>query len=261
MIHLINCGYNYIHQDGITIDRPNGSGNYAFVFFKSKSEVVLNGDSITVDKNSFILLRPATTHLYRELEMPFVNDWFHCDGDDIGEFLAQLNFPLDSPIRAPDPFLISRYIIDLHNIHRQSGPLCEAIIDSDLRSLFMKLCHLRERTAFPEKKTRYFLSFSELRNELYHSPSTHFSVEQLASRMNLSKSFFQHTYKELFGCSVVTDMIHSRLEYAKYLLDNSSLSVAVISRMCGYDNDTHFMRQFKKFVGATPSQYKSRKPA
>jgi AraC family transcriptional regulator of arabinose operon len=56
---------------------------------------------------------------------------------------------------------------------------------------------------------------------------------------------------------VVIDIINSRLEYAKYLLVNSSLSIAAISKMCGYENDTHFMRQFKKFVGLTPSQFKS----
>jgi AraC family transcriptional regulator of arabinose operon len=84
-------------------------------------------------------------------------------------------------------------------------------------------------------------------------------VEQIASRVNLSKSYFQHIYKELFGCSVVSDIINGRLEYAKYLLGNSSLSIAVISKMCGYENDTHFMRQFKRFVGVTPSQYRSQR--
>ena len=68
------------------------------------------------------------------------------------------------------------------------------------------------------------------------------------------QSYFQHIYKELFGCSVVTDMINRRLEYAKYLLQNSSLSIAAISKMCGNENDTHFMRQFKCFVGVTPNQ-------
>jgi AraC family transcriptional regulator of arabinose operon len=85
------------------------------------------------------------------------------------------------------------------------------------------------------------------------------TVEQIASRINLSKSYFQHIYKELFGCSVVSDMIYSRLEYAKYLLKNSSLSVSAIAKMCGYENDTHFMRQFKRFEGITPSQFRSRR--
>ncbi len=256
MIRLISCGYQFIHRDGITIDRPSGAGNYAFVFFRSHSEVVLNGVPMAAEKNCFIIFSPATPHLYRELEKPFVNDWFHCDGNEIMDFLMQLNLPLDTLIKAVDPLLITSCIRELHSMNRLGGPLRDQIIDSELRTLFMKLSNLLERASLPDKTNCYFRQFSELRNELYSSPQTHLSVEEIASRVNLSKSYFQHIYKELFGCSVVSDIIQSRLEYAKYLLGNSSLSVAAISKMCGYENDTHFMRQFKRFVGVTPSQYR-----
>ncbi len=239
------------------MDRPAGAGNYAFVFFRSHSEVVLGGRMLAAEKNSYIIFGPATSHLYREVEKPFVNDWFHCDGNDISEFLAQLNHPLDTLIKAVDPLLITRCIQELHSISRLGGPLRDQIVDSDIRTLFMKLSNLRERADLPDKSSRYFCQFSELRGELYSSPQTHQPVEKIAARVNMSKSYFQHLYKELFGCSVVSDIINSRLEYAKYLLGNSSLPVAAISKMCGYDNDTHFMRQFKRFVGVRPSQYRS----
>lgn len=248
-----------IHRDGITIDRPSGAGNYAFVLFKSSSEVVLEGRLLTAEKNSYILFRPGTSYLYRELEIPFINDWFHCDGNEMMEFLMQLNLPLDTLIKAVDPLLITRYIRELHSISRLGGPLRDEIIDSDIRALLMKLSNLRERADLPYKTSRHFRQFSELRGELYSSPQTHLSVEMIASRVNMSKSYFQHIYKELFGCSVVSDIINSRLEYAKYLLWNSSLPVTAISKMCGYDNDTHFMRQFKRFVGVRPSQYRSQR--
>ncbi|KRE32646.1 helix-turn-helix domain-containing protein [Paenibacillus sp. Soil522] len=259
MIRLINCGFNFIHRDGIRIERPVGAGNYAFVFFRSHSEIVLDGRPLTAEKNSYILFHPATPHLYRELEEPFINDWFHCDGDDIAEFLSEINLPLDTPIKAVDPLLITRCIRELHGMSKLGGPLRDKIIDSDIRTLFMKLSNLIERASLPDKTSRYFRQFSELRGELYSSPQTHLPVEKIASRVNLSKSYFQHIYKELFGCSVVSDMINGRLEYAKYLLQNSSLSIAAISKMCGYENDTHFMRQFKRFVGVTPSHFRSRR--
>jgi AraC family transcriptional regulator of arabinose operon len=258
MIRLINCGYNFVHKEGITIDRPAGAGNYAFVFFKSKAELILDGKRLAVEKNSYILLHPDTPHLYRELEEPFINDWFHCDGNEILEFLTQLKLPLDTLVKAADPLMIAGCIRELQSSGRLGGPLCDQIIDFDIKSLFMKLGNLMALAVLPHKTSRHFRQFSELRSELYSSPQTHLPIEKLASRINLSKSYFQHIYKELFGCSVVTDMINSRLEYAKYLLRSSSLSVSAISKMCGYENDTHFMRQFKRFAGVTPSQFRSR---
>jgi AraC family transcriptional regulator of arabinose operon len=138
------------------------------------------------------------------------------------------------------------------------GAFRDEIINLDLMSLLAKLSHFQQRANLPEKTVRYFSQFSELRSELYNSPQTHVSVDELAVSVNLSKSYFQHIYKELFGCSVVWDMIHGRLEYAKYLLDNTTLSISAISQMCGYENYTHFIRQFKKFLGMTPGHYRTK---
>ncbi|WP_135549971.1 helix-turn-helix domain-containing protein [Paenibacillus cymbidii] len=258
MIRLLSCGYHYVHRDGIVIDRPTGAGNYAFVLFKSDAEIVVRGHGAAASKNSFILFQPSTPHLYRDAEPPFVNDWFHCEGDELAPFLARLRFPLDQPVRAADPSAISRSIMDMQNVHRMGGPLREEIVDLDIRCLLAKLSDWQQRAPLPEATDRYFRPFAELRTRLYSEPQTHVTVESLAAGVNLSKSYFQHLYKDLFGCSVVHDMIQGRLEQAKYLLRSSSYSVAAIADMCGYDNDTHFMRQFKKFVGVTPSRF--RKP-
>ncbi|MFC4099378.1 helix-turn-helix domain-containing protein [Paenibacillus xanthanilyticus] len=256
MLTLLSCGYHGVHHDGIVRNRPSGSGSYTFVLFKSRAEVTIHGSRFTAFKNTFILFRPSTPHAYRELESPFINDWFHCKGEDMQAFLHELNFPADTPVVVSDPMLVSRCIMDLQRTSRLDGPLRDRILDCDLRSFFMKLGDLRARTA-PDKLGRYYVPFSELRDELYRAPQTHVSVTALASRFNMSKSYFQHIYKDLFQCSVVTDLIHARLERAKYLLDHSELSVSRIAELCGYENDTHFMRQFKKFVGLTPKQYKN----
>lgn len=257
MLKLISCGFHTIHHEGIRRNRPKGSGHYTFVFFNSNAELKLNGQTLIVEKNTFVFFQPETPHAYCEIKSPFINDWFHCYGENMNEFLAELNFPLDTPIEASDPLLISRSIMELQNVNRLNGTLRERIIDCDLRSFFMKLSDLRERTA-PHQLHRYYIRFNELRNELYRSPHQNVSVTELAARLSLSKSYFQHIYKQLFGCSVMTDMINGRLEHAKYLLDHSEMSINQIASTCGYENDTHFMRQFKKFVGMTPRQYRFR---
>ncbi|MFB9327635.1 helix-turn-helix domain-containing protein [Paenibacillus aurantiacus] len=257
MLTMTSCGYHGVHHDGIIRNRPAGSGSYTFVFFKSRAEVTLNGRAFATPNNTYILFQPATPHAYRELESPFINDWFHGNGDDMPQFLQELKFPLDTPVAVSDPMLVSRCIMDLQHTFRLGGPLRESIIDCDLRSFFMKLSDLRVRTA-PDKLARYYLPFSELRAGIYRTPQQNISVTELASSLNMSKSYFQHIYKELFQCSVMMDIINARLEHAKYLLDHSEMSVTRIAGSCGYDNDTHFMRQFKKFVGVSPRQYKYR---
>jgi AraC-like DNA-binding protein len=49
-----------------------------------------------------------------------------------------------------------------------------------------------------------------------------------------------------------------RMERAKYLLENSFLSVKEIMRTVGINNRSHFVKDFKKLYGRTPTQVRSR---
>ena len=55
------------------------------------------------------------------------------------------------------------------------------------------------------------------------------------------------------------DIITSRLEKVKWLLENTSLTVAQIADKSGYSNTSHFIRQFSSRTGLTPSAYRREK--
>ena len=42
----------------------------------------------------------------------------------------------------------------------------------------------------------------------------------------------------------------------KYYLAGSDMSIRGLADFCGYESELHFMRQFKKFVGMTPTEYR-----
>ena len=81
-------------------------------------------------------------------------------------------------------------------------------------------------------------------------------LDEICKRMNLSRSHVQHLYKAFFGTSVTADIQSSRVEHAKYLLSATNMTVCGIALSCGYNNDTHFMRIFKKRTNMTPSEFR-----
>ena len=95
-----------------------------------------------------------------------------------------------------------------------------------------------------------------IRTKIYNMPYIEWTVDSLAAELNLSKSYFQHLYKQIFGVSAISDVINSRVEHGKYLLSSTDFSVRQIAEKCGYDSDIHFMRQFKSKSGMTPSAYR-----
>lgn len=256
LIQLKRCGYNVIHPEGFTIDRPHGSGDYLFLMFRSSMEIQLQGQRIIADKNTYIIYKKSSLQFYRGAGCPMIHDWFHFEMEDAEDFFSQLNLPFDTLIRAHDPFYISRKVNDIQLEHLQTGSFRSEIIDYTIRCLFMKLSDIRNHVENHEQISKYYDQFLALRNEVYNSPWIWFTVDQLAEKLRLSRSHFQHMYKQIFGIPVMVDVIHNRLGYASYLLENTSYPVSHIASACGYENSVHFMRQFKKFVGLTPSQFR-----
>ncbi|MDO3409236.1 AraC family transcriptional regulator [Saccharibacillus sp. CPCC 101409] len=257
MLKMIKCGFNTVHPEGIRIDRPAGSGCYVFVLFKSRTHVDLQQTSFTVQPDTWIVFRPDTPYRYRNADRGFINDWLHFAGPEAPDLLRELSLPLDEPVPALHPATVSRLMMELQRSMWLGGPLQERIVDSDLTGFLMKLGNLRRLGPRAESAARYYHQLTEIRSLLYSNPQNRYTVSELAERVNLSRSYFQHLYKELFGLPVSLDMIHSRLDFAKYLLENGSPSIGGVAALCGYENETHFMRQFKKFTGKTPSRYKA----
>ena len=84
------------------------------------------------------------------------------------------------------------------------------------------------------------------------------NVNTMAACANMSRSYFQHLYHDTFGVSCITDVINGKIEKAKKLLGETDSTVSRIASMCGYENEEHFMRQFKKTVGVTPSAFRKK---
>lgn len=78
----------------------------------------------------------------------------------------------------------------------------------------------------------------------------------MAEKLHLSCGYLQNIYKETFFTTCMSDVIESRITYAKELLVETDFPIGLISNLCGYNNDVHFMRQFKKLSSLTPTKYR-----
>jgi AraC family transcriptional regulator of arabinose operon len=52
------------------------------------------------------------------------------------------------------------------------------------------------------------------------------------------------------------EVILARIERAKFYLTTTDMSIKSLSDFCGYENELHFVRQYKAKEGLTPSQYR-----
>lgn len=107
-------------------------------------------------------------------------------------------------------------------------------------------------------KMNYYTKLHNLRLEVYRNPHLDWSIDNMAKRVNLSRSYFQSLYKSFFAASCSEDVINARIAQAKILLLNSTLTIREIADKLGYSNTEHFIRQFKGKIGVSPKQFRNR---
>jgi hypothetical protein len=66
----------------------------------------------------------------------------------------------------------------------------------------------------------------------------------------------RHGFKRAFGCSPRDMMLRLRLQHAKNLLLESSLSIKEIAQQCGYHRQHEFARAFCQQTGAAPTAWR-----
>lgn len=77
----------------------------------------------------------------------------------------------------------------------------------------------------------------------------------MAKETGFSTSRFYGIYKSIYGISPNADLINARIEAAKKMLLYEKKKVQDIAGILGYDNTTHFIRQFKQNTGYSPTMY------
>lgn len=94
--------------------------------------------------------------------------------------------------------------------------------------------------------------------ELMHGdPSRTFSLGEMAESVNLSPPYFCYLFKSITGVPPARYLKSLRLKHAATLLTTTFLSVKEIVRRVGLTDESHFVRDFKRLYGMTPSEYRN----
>ena len=78
----------------------------------------------------------------------------------------------------------------------------------------------------------------------------------VSNHISMNYSLFSAEFKNITGTNFVTYVKELRMGEAKRLLSETDMKVNEISVKVGYDNEKHFMKSFKAYVGVSPSEYR-----
>lgn len=96
----------------------------------------------------------------------------------------------------------------------------------------------------------------QILREIQDSYTEEITLNSLAEKYNISVSRLSTRMKENLGMSFTKYLTSSRVQRAKELLSDESLSIEQIAEMVGYRDYFYFIRVFKKATGVSPSVYR-----
>ena len=85
---------------------------------------------------------------------------------------------------------------------------------------------------------------------------TRLTVEDMASRQHVSASHFTSLFRKATGMSPLDYFIHLKLQKACQLLYHSNTKIRNVALALGYEDPYYFSRLFKKYMNASPDQYR-----
>jgi AraC-like DNA-binding protein len=139
----------------------------------------------------------------------------------------------------------------------------EQLIKNNLEILLIDLMRSLTET---EDGNDVFLQETEINNKiaediikiLKNNVYKRLTVEDISKMVSYSKAYVFRQFKLATGKGVMEYYTELKIKTAKQLIKENELSVKEISERLCFDTPNYFSKTFKKAVGETPTQYRTR---
>ncbi|WP_054955550.1 AraC family transcriptional regulator [Paenibacillus dakarensis] len=245
---------------------------------------IMNRDQLTLHPGDWLLIKSGVRHQSINASSSpygYFNVHFDLDVPEIRSMLASAPYRY-IPQQVADRTKLSTYINELEGILRRNHiktdteAIPEEIEDTAhsfrfedkllLQSYTLLIIHdvlslLRELPAPHMTPTREGpLQATEIAHTIEEMLSRglddEMSVNRVAKELNLSRSQCSKLFSKVYGLSPRQYVSRQKLNAAKELLVTTNLPVSAIAEKLGFHSASHFSRQFRRWTGQSPTEYK-----
>ena len=128
-----------------------------------------------------------------------------------------------------------------------------------LYSMFGALAQRRQLAALDVATPQIRQKAEQLKPALEYI-ETHYgqqiTLDTLARLTGLSPKYFCRFFHTIVHRSPIDYVNYYRVECASHFLTVTDMTVAEIAQRCGYNDSSFFIKQFRKYKGTTPKQYR-----
>lgn len=135
---------------------------------------------------------------------------------------------------------------DIQNCSKLSEII--ALLQRHISALFDKYCH--------EKRHAELRPIQIAKDYIRNHISEAITLKDICAEINFNEAYFSSMFKKETGMNFSKYLIHARIETAKDLLKSSDDKIETIAKSVGYNDLKTFNKNFRKYTGLKPSEYR-----
>lgn len=223
----------------------------------------IDSDVIDARKGDMIIVAPYSVHhttlfgnkCFRHICICFSTDLI-CDRE-LSESIVNGNEALPCIIKKGDTAsdVLQSYIADSYDASLNKNDGWELKVKGFVMLFFGTLKengYIKKRTD-AKRTNEVFRKIMKYIDEHYAEDVT---STDIAENLYISTSHFCRIFKQNFGHCFQKFLCMYRIEKAKAMLKNESLSISEISVLTGFKSFSYFSKMFKEYTAYTPSEYR-----
>ena len=208
------------------------------------------------------LARPFVYWMYdRELfswcnprRVPRENRWIIFSGERAPRVLAALDELAGGEHHyfVDDPRPLEILFDEIRDLHRTLTPATAYRVMPLFETLLVRLY---DQARAEYSGSRVFQVVKDAEKLIRSAPAVHLDLAAFAERNHVSYDHFRDSFRRYLGVPPHDFLLNCRLETARRLLRERTLSIKEIAERCGFERASDFSRFFRNRTGMSPSDY------
>ncbi len=231
---------NHPRKSGTIVSEESHKWHEFVYYISCEGELVLNNETHKIKPGRFVTIPPNVLHSEKHTADGKV---FFCIFKTDAHFESRVFS--DSPDRVI--FKICEAICAEQQKPTKESRDLQILLVKELILRIGRWCSDRDH---PVRDLEYAA------NRIKMSFSENIRISDLASELGCGYDYFQHSFKEKFGCSPKQFQMKCRVDEAKRLLASGEYNCTEIAYLCGFSDSAQFSSIFKRHTGLPPKSFR-----
>ncbi len=261
-----SCGNEHSYTTDTLRHLPNGRTDYQILYTPvGKIRAFLNGSEYIYPAGTVIIHHPNQPQKYSYFKSDCSESmWTHFSGKDAEDTLKRFGLASQNVFFINPPHSLKPLFLQLISECQSKNPF-----NMESASLILQniLLHIARNAACKRTPDTSHESNSTIGEQSEITKAIRYFNEHFAEKININdyakelhitSCWFSRIFRTFAGTTPMQYIIYLRISKAKFLLENTDMSISEISSTVGYADPMYFSRLFKKNSGITPLDYRKK---